>query len=226
MGEHYVPQYYLRAFGIPDDPSLTWMYDKHTGHTALAAIDKVAQQRDFYADDVEEWLTEAIEQPANVVLDKIRLRREITLDEKRSLCDYMAVMLTRVPKGRERLMSYFCDAKDTVLDRIEARWMKAMNERPDLAEQLKRRLLDLKVRRDEYERMLREAVEWRVANPPLWPQVSAALNTMTWRLLVSDSDSSLITGDNPVFFFESWGLGNPQSEVSFPISRDIALWAG
>lgn len=76
MGKHYVPQYYLRGFSLPDDPSLIWMYDKYTGRATLAAIDKVAQQRDFYTDDVEEWLTEEIERPANMALDKIRLGRQ------------------------------------------------------------------------------------------------------------------------------------------------------
>jgi len=35
----------------------------------------------------------------------------------------------------------------------------------------------------------------------------------------------LLTSDNPFFFFESLGVGRPESEVSFPISSDVALWA-
>jgi hypothetical protein len=226
MGKHYVPQFYLKGFSVAGEPSSIWLYDKHTGRVALAAIDKVAQQVAFYPDEVEEWLTEEIEKPANAVLDKMRRRVTIAPDDKRHLCDYMAVMLTRVPKGRERIKAHFPQAMENVFRRTEAQLARRMSERPDLAPQLERMLLALKVWRAEYERLVRQRAERHFARPPLWPQPCSALNTMTWRILVCDGGSTLITSDNPVFYFERWGFASRNSEVSFPISKDVALWAG
>lgn len=49
---------------------------------------------------------------------------------------------------------------------------------------------------------------------------------MTWQFLTAPQDEIFITNDNPVFFFEKLGIaGHPRSEVTFPISSNIALVA-
>lgn len=123
-------------------------------------------------------------------------------------------------------MAHFPEAVEVVLRRTEAQLVRRMSERPDLAPQLEQRLLELKVWRGEYEHQLREAAERHVARPPLWPELYSALNAMTWRVLVCDGGPNLITSDNPVFYFDRWGVARLESEVSFPISKDVALWAG
>ena len=47
---------------------------------------------------------------------------------------------------------------------------------------------------------------------------------MNWLFLRSQADQFL-TGDNPVFFFEHEGIGKPTSELTFPLSSNLALWA-
>ena len=48
---------------------------------------------------------------------------------------------------------------------------------------------------------------------------------MTWTFLTSEKKQPFLTNDNPVFFFEGLGIGKHQSEITFPISGTIALWA-
>ena len=48
---------------------------------------------------------------------------------------------------------------------------------------------------------------------------------MTWLFLTSDDKPTFLTCDNPVFFFTGMGLGKPRSEMTFPISSHITLWA-
>ncbi len=72
MGKHYVPQEYLRGFATPDDPDQIWMFDKATKQWSRAAIDKVAQQRDYFTPEVEARLTAEVENPANISLKKLR----------------------------------------------------------------------------------------------------------------------------------------------------------
>jgi hypothetical protein len=48
---------------------------------------------------------------------------------------------------------------------------------------------------------------------------------MKWRFFTAPSGHGFLTGDNPVFYFKSLGLGHAASEVSFPISTEVALVA-
>jgi hypothetical protein len=48
---------------------------------------------------------------------------------------------------------------------------------------------------------------------------------MSWQFLVAPEGSKFLTSDNPVFFFEGIGLNKPQSEITFPVSSDIAIAA-
>jgi len=61
--------------------------------------------------------------------------------------------------------------------------------------------------------------------PEKSPRVLAALSSMTWRFLTFDEYPAFLSSDNPLFFFTSIGIGKPESEVTFPISSYIALWA-
>ena len=47
---------------------------------------------------------------------------------------------------------------------------------------------------------------------------------MTWRFLVSKT-SGFLTGDNPIFYPKDIGLKDIAAELSFPISKDVALLA-
>lgn len=41
---------------------------------------------------------------------------------------------------------------------------------------------------------------------------------MAWRLVSIPKGHHLITSDNPAYFFESLGLGQGESELTFPVS--------
>jgi hypothetical protein len=52
-----------------------------------------------------------------------------------------------------------------------------------------------------------------------------ALQKMTWHFFMAPKGHAFLTGDNPVFIPEQHGLGKNVSELSFPISTDVALVA-
>ena len=54
------------------------------------------------------------------------------------------------------------------------------------------------------------------------PRYAELLYTMTWRVVVSNSEK-FITSDNPTHFFEDYGIGRPESEVYFPLAPDVGL---
>ena len=60
-----------------------------------------------------------------------------------------------------------------------------------------------------------------------WPseQVLSLVYGMTWRIVLADADNRFLTSDNPASFFEAYGLGKPEAEITFPLSSDMALFA-
>jgi Protein of unknown function (DUF4238) len=58
-----------------------------------------------------------------------------------------------------------------------------------------------------------------------WPSpgVVNAVFDMTWRILRTNGFQFFITTDNPVFFFRGWGIGRPQSELTFTLPSTHAI---
>jgi len=48
MGQHFVPQAYLRGFQDSSKPGFIWVQSRRETSTRLASIEDVAQSRDFY----------------------------------------------------------------------------------------------------------------------------------------------------------------------------------
>src|ERR1700710_1065289 len=100
MGYHYVPQEYLRGFADVSAQDMIWLYDKEGSEPRLVPIEKVAQSKGYYDDDVEAELAKAIEGPANLVIRQLRHGDLISLSQRRQLALYVGVMLMRVPYRR------------------------------------------------------------------------------------------------------------------------------
>ena len=83
MGNHYIPQEYLRHFANPVDLDKIWMYDKSSGEIKLLPIKVVAQESSFYTPEDERALNETIEGPAQFAINELRLGKEID-DKSRS----------------------------------------------------------------------------------------------------------------------------------------------
>jgi hypothetical protein len=58
-----------------------------------------------------------------------------------------------------------------------------------------------------------------------WPFQSwlAAINLMWWRVLRTQGPNYFLTSDNPAYAFEAHGLGNPESELIFPLCSERPL---
>ena len=102
MGDHYVPQYYLKGFSQNKGKRI-WVYDKVEGNKFPTQVKNIANITGFYSRDIEQYLANTIEGPANTVLMKIRQKEQIDQRDKEILSEYMAVMMKRVPKGLKRL---------------------------------------------------------------------------------------------------------------------------
>lgn len=221
MGKHYVPQEYLRGFSSSGDRALIWMYDKRTGEWSNPAISRAAQERDYFPPEIEVELNRQIEGPGHKALRALRARRTLGSSQWPDLLLYIAVMLMRVPrkrrKGREAVPQVLESTMSRFRSEIESLRDSDNTDRVNSA-------LDLLDRLEaQYAVAPPDTVEEQISSP--WPsdKIAGAVGSMTWRLVSIPDSHYLVTSDNPAYFFESLGLGNAESELTFPVSPTLVL---
>ena len=117
MGYHYIPRHYLRGFFAPGS-ELVWVYQKGKPRPFQTGLVNVAQEIGYYSAEIEQYLANEIEGPAQSVIDKIRQRQLPDRNERIALVRYMAAMLNRVPESKERLQSYAPQVASDVRTRL------------------------------------------------------------------------------------------------------------
>lgn len=227
MGYHYIPQRYLQGFvGSPTVKAL-WQFDKKnfSFSDSRASISKIAQQRLFYDPESERLLNELVERPANQVLHNLRNDHYVLYDNDRMfLSIYMATMLKRVPYHRSKIQSQIPE----VLKKATSDVRKDIRQRQATgsfsAEQARQYLQESEMVENKYAEELPSEVRMEIFAP--WPSegVIEAIYNMDWRFVIAEGDEYFVTSDNPVFFFESYGLGTSGSEITFPVSNKIVLF--
>ena len=225
MRQHYIPQYYLEGFTEFPDSSNIWVYEKGSDRIFRTAIKAIANENNRWPKSVEEYLANQIETPAKPVLDKIRNRQPITQSDKDTLSAYMLIMLQRVPKGLERTKARAPEVLDKVFNDLEIEIKRLIEEHPSKKDTLQKRLQELPGLKLKYEKNFPMEVWYQNLRPDALPKVRAVLPAMTWIFLTSDKRQPFLTNDNPFFFFEGLGIGRPESEITFPISSNVTLWA-
>jgi hypothetical protein len=223
MGHHYVPQRYLRNFQIPAKASFIWLFDKRGGRPREASIEKVAQIRGFYDPAIEIQLNTDVELPGTAVIEKLRNAASINDSERATLTIYIGTMMMRVPERRQRAHALIPKVLAESRQRVRERLIAAAEQTNADPELLSRRLA-------ENDRIVADLA----ADPPAeviaqirapWPthRMLQAIYDMDWRILTAHGPSFYATSDNPVFFFRGYGIGRPESELTFPLSTKCVL---
>ncbi len=224
MGDHYVPQYYLRGFCRGFGRRL-WVYDKEDDHKFPTQVKSVANICGLYPPELEKYLSEDIENPANRVLDKIRNREPITPDDKIILSNYIAVMWKRVPEGKIRLKERAPKITEDMRRVLHRQLDEALLKNPEKEAIAQRRKAEIDEILDRFSRDPPEEIWHQVIPVDRTPRMAASIATMTWRFISFDEKPVFLTGDNPVFHFRRLGIGRAESELSFPITSHVTLWA-
>lgn len=224
MGKHYVPQYYLEGFTLPGSNSL-WAYEKRTGQKFYTQIKNIANITKFYPSEVEQYLANRIEGPANKIIDKIRSRHQINEDDKKILAKYMVVMWKRVPRGIERMKEMTPEIAQEISEEYNRELNIIASKNPEKIELIERRKEEIQAILDRYTEDPPKEIWLDTIPPERTPRIVAATRAMTWTFLTFDEGVAFLTCDNPLFFFTGIGVGKPESEITFPISSNIALWA-
>ncbi len=223
MGDHYVPRYYLKGF-CPESTNNIWVFDKKENTSYQTQVKSTANQNNFYTDYLEKHLTEEIENPANEVLSRIWDMQLLTANEKLVFSQYIYKLIKRVPKGKEKVESLIPDVALSLNKELHQEIDDLVKENPTLSEMAL-------LRKAEIDSILKNRMSGSKTNE-IWyqtimtdsPNFIHLLSSMKWIFWVQDN-CTFLTSDNPVFFFESIGIANKNSEVSLPITSNITLWA-
>jgi Protein of unknown function (DUF4238) len=221
MGQHYIPQFYLRGF---TEGNTIWVHDKLVSRSFASQPKTVANENKIYPDDVEARLANAIEAPANSVIQKVRGREALTEDDRLALARYVVMLWKRVPEGRSRAATLLPEVAASLRQEIHEGLSAVAREMPDLAAITEARKAEVDLVIDKYSRELPPNI-WQTSltADTSWDAVKSLLS-MNWRFLWSDR-LQFLTCDNPVFFFSHEGIGNLTSELTIPLSSSVVLWA-
>jgi hypothetical protein len=245
---HILPKLYLKGFVERDGEPFIWVYERGKSYNPGVkrnkynpykdSINYAGTERDAYAytkeDGIADYNTyenilEKLEKPADPIFQKLRNQQMITSEEKVTFTSYLIKMIKRVPRRKEKAKEIW----PNTIDEFEAsseliQWLNAEEANTDSNDLVK--LAKLSELRAEIKRVLNER---RESIPPeilLNIMVSKSsllqvISDMNWQFLVAPRSYRFFTGDNPVFYFESFGLNKPYSEITFPISSNIVLAA-
>ena len=216
MGQHTVPQEYLRHFACPSEAGLIWMYDKESARFKKLPVKVVAQASEFYSQDDERLLSERVEGPAHHPLTKVRRADHITADERRSVALYLASMATRGNRAKQE--------KQKIFDRDGKGMIEAAirDHSPALLDQ------EIELFVEKYSREVLADRDAIVKHQWLPEEVATCMESMNWKVLMMNSER-LITADHPLWFTERDGLQRPAGELAIPLAPNVALianWSG
>jgi hypothetical protein len=213
MGDHYF-----------SEGDRIWAFDRVNSAAFESSREGIANENRMYGEDVEAMLANQIENPALSAIDKVRTGQRLNTSEREALARYIAMLWKRVPRGRDRVKEGMPDLAADLRKQYTEAFAAVAADNPALADRAKSRTEELHAALDKF-----------LADPvPIWRDVLKkehassnlvqVLLRMNWCYLRSDR-LQFLTCDNPVFFFESEGIGKPESELTLPFSDSVTLWA-
>lgn len=223
MGQHYIPKYYLKGFCDSSTENYIWVYEKNNPQVFKRNIDSVASENGRWPLEIEEFLANKVEQPTNFIIDRIRNEEEINQEDKDTLSKYMTAMLQRVPSGLQRAKAIAPTVLDEVFNKLENDIHYLIEKHPSKKNSLQKRLEEIPSLKLKYRNEFPVEIWHKLITPDSLPGVMTILPTMSWIFLKSDNKQAFLTSDNPFFFFEELGIN--KSDITFPITSDITLWA-
>jgi hypothetical protein len=224
VGQHYVPQRYLRNFACAAKPRVVWFHDKASGVIREVAIKQVAQSRDYYTREVETLLAQVVEAPTYPVIAKLTAKRPIDQHEQHQLALFVATMLMRVPAHRRSALDKYPAKLSDYVAGVRAQIESLAANRPDIdPRMIAERLAWLDAWAGRHAHEPPEEIVDQIHSPWPYDTMVCAIEGMTWRIVESIGPQYFIATDNPAFHFGAYGLGSKGSELTFPLSTTHAL---
>jgi hypothetical protein len=194
---HYVPQFYLRNFSIPNTESI-WCFDKVTRRKFRVEIKNIACERGFYNQETELYLGD-IESKAAPVLKKLidnRDLKKLLWCEREILASFIAIQDNRTHELRDTMSGPAKWLVENVVASMPAELKNSFSEK-QLNEAINRNAENLII--EVQEETLKKSIT----------KFSDILLGLQWILLENRTDMVLWTSDSPINKF------NPENAEPF-----------
>lgn len=245
---HYIPKFYLEGFIDPHNRPYLWVYEKGNEKIIKATSKDIAVEKHYFSflmldgernsDTLENVMAE-IEKNSAPVFRKIIGGQSLSKKDRAYFATFLAFMMVRVPNFRKNIEN----AIGELMKRIN---MVYASNRRGFEAMIKRYEKDthkkINMPIEELRKWVLEGEYDIKANPEF--ALGMALSTtrevfsvflgMKWTFVKATDEYKFLTGDNPLFYcdpthdpnsFYGVGLLNKNVEVTFPISKDLALFA-
>lgn len=220
---HYTPKKYLLRFA--DSDGRVWLHDsKSNSRSRQAGVRVIGNEFGLYSDEVETKLNVHAEMPSHAAFDMVIAGVPLSEAERAALAKYIIVMWKRVPTAKERALAQMPAIMDMTHDVLMADIDGLVVDDPSIQQDADNARVWAKAYINTMKTERPPHIWYDSFNLGETSPSEEVLLSMNWVFLRSEKHQFL-TSDNPVFVFAEEGINRPQSELTFPISSSIALWA-
>lgn len=246
--QHYIPQFYLREFTDPETPNghepYVWVYEHESKKWKKKSPKNIASKPDFYSfvdqedkrrDEIEKGLSIIEGKTASIYRDKICTRQCLTIQERATIAEFIALMVTRVPSFHNRIDSSVCELTKILLEMYKARPEAAKKFKEEYERDIGKKLPD------DFDESWFDHSRYKINASKSFilkmmvslTEIAKIIFNMTWTFIHTTEKAWFITSDSP------FNMRNPKSnspwyghglmyqdiEVTIPLSRQICLLA-
>lgn len=220
---HYTPKKYLLRFA--DSEGRVWLHDsKSNSRSRQAGVRVIGNEFGLYSDEVETDLNIQAEMPSHAAFALVIAGVPLSEAERAALAKYIIVMWKRVPTAKVRALAHIPEIMHATHDVLMAEIDAIVAADPSRHRDADKTRVWAKAYIDTMKAERPSHLWYNSFNLGETSPSEEVLLSMKWVFLRSDKHQFL-TSDNPVFVFPEEGINRPQSELTFPISSSIALWA-
>ena len=138
---------------------------------------------------------------------------------------YMLNMINRVPQSKVTMKKMMPRSSKKLLEKYENDIVKLKLKNPLKLDFYEKQLNEIRKISEKITKNTPKELWLNLVKPSSMPNALEKIYQMTWLFLIFDDYPAFFTCDNPVFFFKDIGIGKPESEITFPISSNVVLWA-
>lgn len=250
---HYLPQFYLQGFTDPDTPAdqdpYVWVHRPGSGWDNRGPRN-VAAESGYYmltddsgneTDELERMLSQVESVAAGLIRGKISSQTPLTSDERLEMSLFLATMHARLPGQHEHIGGFIAQIVRSTMA-VQA---QVATQDPSAWEAMKRRYETETGEKlpDDLDPKDLDPAHYRVsANPKVAMALSFSsvdllariIADKGWSFLMTQAPRYFITSDYPFGIYNPLTEGTfygpplpaPTTEITIPLTRTIALFAG
>ena len=183
MGDHWVSQFLLRDWEIPNihNKGQIYVYKRKGNAPQAKAIKNIAQETNFNTAEIEAEFGKLESKVAPVILRLNRNGMNITAEEKEALCSYIGLLISNTPWSLERQRRMLYEHPEEVTD-----WIKNNNPQISNPDQIVNHIAD------------HDEKAFKETNMIVAKDLASRLMDRSWKLAIAPAGQFFVISHNPI----------------------------